>query len=289
MKRRVTIAGALTSNLIVVLPNWVYSWDITNNTSGAFTVTVKTAAGAGVVVPQNGAPTPVTGDGTNIGAVASNVPTPTTPTQAAQFGQTTGRLLNVQTFATPGTFTYTPTAGTTRVRVTVIGGGGGGGGTVATSATNASLGGPGSAGSACQSFYTSGFSGVAVVVGATGSVAIGAAGGAGGTSSFAATPTPMSAPGGNGGNNNLLVPPSTQISGTPGAIATGGNVYNAQGAPGGTVIASNPTNGSKGFGGPSILGYGPGRGGDGTITVASSAATAGQPGLAGIVIVEEYS
>ena len=68
MKRTITIAGTLTSNLIVVLPAWTYNWQISNLTTGAFTVTVKTAAGSGTIIPQTGTPTPVVGDGTNIGS-----------------------------------------------------------------------------------------------------------------------------------------------------------------------------------------------------------------------------
>lgn len=52
IKPQLTITGALVSNATIVVPNWVKSWDVTNNTSGAFTVTIKTAAGAGVSVLQ---------------------------------------------------------------------------------------------------------------------------------------------------------------------------------------------------------------------------------------------
>lgn len=66
MKKTITIAGALTSNLTVVVPAWTYNWQVSNLTTGAFTVTVKTAAGSGTIIPQTGTPTPVTGDGTNV-------------------------------------------------------------------------------------------------------------------------------------------------------------------------------------------------------------------------------
>lgn len=66
MKRAITIAGTLTSNLTVVLPAWTYNWQIANLTTGAFSLTVKTAAGSGTIIPQTGTPTPVAGDGTNI-------------------------------------------------------------------------------------------------------------------------------------------------------------------------------------------------------------------------------
>jgi hypothetical protein len=62
------LSGTLVGNLQVVVPNWLRSWLIVNNTSGAFTTTVRTSGGAGVPIPQGGfgAPTEVYGDGTNI-------------------------------------------------------------------------------------------------------------------------------------------------------------------------------------------------------------------------------
>lgn len=51
MKPRIVVSGALVSNAIIVVPNWVREWTVVNNTSGAFTVTIK-ASGAGVTVLQ---------------------------------------------------------------------------------------------------------------------------------------------------------------------------------------------------------------------------------------------
>lgn len=64
----IVVNGALTTNATVILPAQFGNWLMVNNTTGAFTVTVKTAAGAGITVPQGGfgSPTPVYGDGTNI-------------------------------------------------------------------------------------------------------------------------------------------------------------------------------------------------------------------------------
>lgn len=45
--------GTLTGSINVIVPNVVSQYIIDNRTTGAFTLTVKTAAGAGVVVPQN--------------------------------------------------------------------------------------------------------------------------------------------------------------------------------------------------------------------------------------------
>jgi hypothetical protein len=64
----IILSGALTANQTVVLPATIQQWLIVNNCTGAFTVTAKTAAGTGVVIPAGGAssPTGVYGDGTNI-------------------------------------------------------------------------------------------------------------------------------------------------------------------------------------------------------------------------------
>lgn len=79
----IVLSGTLTSNSQVVLPTWVHSWLIVNNTSGSFSVTVKTAGGSGVTVGQGGfsAPVEVYGDGTNIypTAAALSIPTSTGP------------------------------------------------------------------------------------------------------------------------------------------------------------------------------------------------------------------
>jgi len=60
-------AGALTSNQIVVVPSTVQLYSITNNTTGAYTFTVKTAVsgGASVTVAQNTSLVVVC-DGTNV-------------------------------------------------------------------------------------------------------------------------------------------------------------------------------------------------------------------------------
>lgn len=67
----VVLAGTLGGNLQVVVPGGTIgqrAWLIVNTTTGGFTVTVKTLAGTGVVVPSGGygAPTEVYGDGTNV-------------------------------------------------------------------------------------------------------------------------------------------------------------------------------------------------------------------------------
>lgn len=64
----IVLSGALVANQIIILPADLRSWRIVNSTTGSFTVTVKTASGTGVTVPQGGYPSSVGvfGDGTNV-------------------------------------------------------------------------------------------------------------------------------------------------------------------------------------------------------------------------------
>lgn len=57
--------GALTASISVVVPNTSASWRVINGTTGAFTLTVKTAAGTGIAVTQ-GLTWGVICDGTNV-------------------------------------------------------------------------------------------------------------------------------------------------------------------------------------------------------------------------------
>lgn len=59
------ISGAKTAARNLILPTVVGEWIIQNNTTGAFTLTAKTAAGTGVTLTQ-GESTFIYGDGTNI-------------------------------------------------------------------------------------------------------------------------------------------------------------------------------------------------------------------------------
>lgn len=57
--------GALTANINVIMPTTSRQWIVLNNTSGAFTLTVKTAAGTGITVSQ-GVSNTLYCDGTNV-------------------------------------------------------------------------------------------------------------------------------------------------------------------------------------------------------------------------------
>lgn len=91
----IVLSGALIANLQVVVPNQVRRWLIVNTTSGAFSTTVKTAAGTGVDVPQGGygAPVEVWSDATNVYNMVAPVnlpiaqdPTPLTIAQRTNNG-----------------------------------------------------------------------------------------------------------------------------------------------------------------------------------------------------------
>lgn len=62
----ITLAGTLTANIQIIFPAIAgQQWLLINATTGAFSITAKTAAGAGVVIP-NGQQVRVYGDGTNL-------------------------------------------------------------------------------------------------------------------------------------------------------------------------------------------------------------------------------
>ncbi|MBR7929380.1 hypothetical protein [Burkholderia ambifaria] len=164
-------------------------------------------------------------------------PTATTGTNTTQLATTafvnssitaaTGRLLNVQVFSTPGSYTYTQTTGTTRVLVRVQGAGGGGGGCSPTSSSQASVGGPGAAGGYSESYITSGYNGVTVTVGAAGTAgAVSSNGGNGGGSSFGSLVT---ANGGSGGAAGAASSAPYSVAGSAGGSASGGSLLNVSG------------------------------------------------------------
>lgn len=62
-KPLIIISGLLTANLNLIFPDIARSWIVINNTTGAFTITGKTAGGTGVALQKNQT---IVGDGTNI-------------------------------------------------------------------------------------------------------------------------------------------------------------------------------------------------------------------------------
>jgi hypothetical protein len=297
-------ANALTLTPTVALPAYVQgevvSFIAANTNTGAVTLNIS---GLGTkAITKNGTVALAGGE-----IVAGAVVTVWYDGTRFQLGAATrGSLIGVQVFSTPGTATYTPTAGTNSVVAEVIGGGGGGGGCAATSGTQASGGSGGGAGGYACKRITSSFSGVTVTVGAKGSGGSAGAnnGTGGGTSSFGAL---ASATGGSGGQGSAaFTPPSTGIGETAGGTGSSGDI-NAQGMTGrhgyglSTTAAIGGSGGSSLYGGGaqglvtsgSSAGFGAptgyGNGGGGAANAASQTAKAGGDGNAGIVIVWEYN
>lgn len=293
----ITVAGTLTSNLILQVPTWVKRWTVTNNTSGSYTVTVKTATGSGIVVPQNGSPTALFGDGTNVTQPAQNIAAGTSSTHAIQFGQATGRLLNIRYLT--GSGTYTPTSGTTSIVFDMLGGGGAGGGAPATASNTYSCGGGGGAGSFLRKRLTTGFSSVSYSVGAGGTAASGAKGGTGGSSTFST----YSAAGGTGGDiagaaAQLAYAAGGAGSSTPsdgdlvyqgavGSLGLMGSTDFAVGGNGGGSVYGTGGGGAGGAAGSTGTGYG--TGGGGASAGGGTGAFAGGAGTAGVIVVYEYA
>jgi len=65
-------SGVLTANINVIVPTSVWQWTVFNNTSGAFTLTIKTSGGTGIAIGQ-GKRAIVYCDGTNVVRATSDV------------------------------------------------------------------------------------------------------------------------------------------------------------------------------------------------------------------------
>jgi hypothetical protein len=224
----------------------------------------------------------------------------TASNHAMQLGQATGRLLNIQTFNSSGT--YTPTAGTTHCRVTVVGGGASGGGAQATASAQVAYAGGGGGGGAAIGYYpVASLTGQAVTVGAGGATSS-TTGNSGGTSSVGAV---ISATGGSGASAGFTAAPPTIASGGAGGTGSGGNIFNGAGSPGQPGLGIAVSNACAGSGGGSIFslgvigpfsgtltgnaGVGPGCGSSGAASQNGGAAKASLNASAGVVIFEEFA
>lgn len=262
---RITLAGTLTANINLVAPAWIKRWEVVNNCSGAFSVTVKTLSGTGVTIPA-GLTAVVQGNGTNI-------------TQDSPVLGMPGRLINTQVFQNSGTFTYTRSPGAKKARVYVTAAGGSG---ARGSSTTAPPGGGGGAGGTAIKLVTLTQDTYSVVVGAR---ALG--GSPGGSSSFGTECAASGggfATGGGGGGPGVGSGGDVNLSGGYGSDATDSSLGGYGSGDGG---ASYWGGGRKAGTGTGQADYGaPGSGGGGN----QSANTAGQNmGAPGIVYIEEYS
>lgn len=154
-----------------------------------------------------------------------------------------GRLINVSTFLSAGTFTYSTPPGVNTVIVEVQGAGGGGGGSGAGASGAGGAGGGGASGSYGVGRYpvsTIG-TGQTVTIGAGGTGGTGGVsgvGGAGGSSSFGAI---LSSPGGQGGNGGQAVTFSSIVGGgVAGAAPSGANLLSTPGSSGGFGLCISP-------------------------------------------------
>lgn len=204
-----------------------------------------------------------------------------------------GTWLNTQTFSSAGSFTYTPTLGTTKAKVTVIGGGGGGGGCNSTTSSGSMSGsGGGSGARACAKIAITGP--VSIVVGAGGTPPADATASSfgtfitcpGGQSGYYAVPT--SSAGGSGGalaTISGVIETIFNLTGSDGSDGQNGPlIFAGDGAPGylgsdaGRAAAGPPSGGGHN-------GRGSGAGGGGTYNSLTGAATTGGQGL---IIIEEF-
>lgn len=117
-----TLTGALTGNISLIFPTQGGRWIVENSTTGAFAITCKTAAGAGVTVAQ-GRSRAVYCDGTNVLPATSDFNnialsgTSTAPTQPAADNTTNIATDAFVTAATDGIVTV-PVGGSSNVVLT---------------------------------------------------------------------------------------------------------------------------------------------------------------------------
>jgi hypothetical protein len=83
----IVITGLLTANLNLIFPNFYQSWVVINRTTGAYTITAKTAAGAGVVVATSQL---IVCDGTDVTTGNDAANSVSVNTTKGKFGYETG-------------------------------------------------------------------------------------------------------------------------------------------------------------------------------------------------------
>jgi hypothetical protein len=283
----IEFTGALTGNRIIEVDDTPWGWLVYNNTTGAFTLTVRVTGQTGVALAQG---------------ERHHVYCDSTDVRLREYSN--GEYRSVQVFTAGGT--WNKPAGLKRVKVTVVGGGGQGGGSGTTGAGQVSAGAGGSAGGTSIKTIA------AASLGSTETVTIGAGGSTGtagnngqtgGTSSFGAH---CSATGGGAGGSQSATNVDSPGGGlnTPG-VGSGGDI-NIRGGSGGHGICYGTagTWGVGGHGGASTHGGGAGTclsntangaaggdyggGGSGAACGASVSARVGGLGAGGIVIVEEF-
>ena len=301
-----TIISTATTTTVVAAPGSGVQRNVRLMTiravGGAQGVTVQHTDGTNVVQLLNVAL--ATGESIVIDELGFQVLGTDGAMKQATAGSGLGRLLKTTTYIT-GSGNHTTQATTTSIRVRLVGGGGGGGGT-STTAANAAVGGGGGSGGYLEKFVTVVPStAYAYVCGALGGggAATGATGSAGSASTFIVSGTTYTANGGSGGVGQTFGTAAAAVLGGAGAaISTNGDL-NGGGAPGECGWRENGTIAVSGFGGSSVFGrggnslnteaagnpgVGPGAGGGGACCLGTTA-RAGGAGIAGCVVVDEFS
>lgn len=97
--------GTLSADTTVIVPNTVFVYEVNNSTTGAFSLTIKTATGTGIVVPPNNQQL-LYSDGTDV-LQAITVAVPTTG-----FGDGTALSPSIGFLADPDTGIFRPAANT---------------------------------------------------------------------------------------------------------------------------------------------------------------------------------
>jgi hypothetical protein len=239
------------------------------------------------------------GNGTAISAAAAG--TDYVSPSGSITGTAAGSLINVQ-FLSSGT-TYTPTAGTTKAFVILVGGGGGGGG-VTGAASSVGAAGGGGGGGILMKWITSISGTYTYAIGSAGTAGAntGGTGGNGGNTTFVNGATTYTAFGGSGGVGQTTGTTAAVTLGGNGAVVSTNGDMNSGGSPGLMGYRVSGTLGWSGSGGDSDYGgagngltsagagnnaTGYGAGGGGALSTANTA-RAGGTGGAGLVIVYEY-
>lgn len=294
-KMILNVSGALVSNATIVAPSLTKVYVVSNMTTGAFTLTVKTLAGTGVAVVQN-ANTIVWCDAVNVLSAASS--------------GSSGSLVGYQVFTASGT--YTKAASANAIFVELIGGGGAGGGAPAggSSTTTCAVGSGGGAGAYSAKRIASPSATYPVSIGAGGMGVNDATGGTGGDTFFGTSALVFAkggvggqhmaigsfitvAPGGIGGSATFGVGDlrisgaygdlSYRISGTQGFSGEGAQSYYGTGGSTGFVQASGGTGAGTAA---DVTHYG--AGGAGSASFNSSPLSSGGAGAGGVCIVWEF-
>lgn len=212
-----------------------------------------------------------------------------------------GTLISVQVFAVGGT--YTPTAGATKAWVRAIAGGGAGGATVPTGPGQCAAGGGGGAGGYGEVYVSSGLTTQAVTIGLGGLANLAPVSGSGGNTSFGVL---LVCAGGTGGTQGGAGSGSaggfnSGQGGFGGNVSGTGNlIVNGHGATGGVGVGFTTAYVQNGLGANSPWGAGGdpfnsgagtgfGSGGVGAGVGQNSAATQGQNGAPGRMIIFEFA